>query len=122
MHYALVLALMLTACTTTGKRGFDFSIHYAREESIAVEKQSTAAVEQGALTPETGDHILKLNAQLREVLESAEKAHAEGNEPVAQDRLDLSKTLLDDLKRFLVVKHRTPPPTEEPKHMEPPPP
>jgi len=84
--------------------GFELRLRYAYQESLGVEERSKNAAEQGAITPETADHVLELNAELRAMLESAEKAHAEGNAPVADARLNLSNKLLEDLKRFVTEK------------------
>ena len=107
--------LTLSACAVTQGGGFDLSLRYAYRESVAVEQESQAATEHGQMTPETAQHVLILNKQLREVLASAEQAHAEGNAAVAQDRLMLGRSLLDELKAFVVVKTTAapiPPPKE----------
>ena len=104
-HWALSLIVpVILGCAALGitpAQSFDDKLAYAYGMNTALREASTSALEAKTISSEDMEHIMAVNAQARNLLDSARVI---GDPKAAESKLVLATSLLIQLQNYLRAK------------------
>lgn len=96
--------LILSACAQLGlapASTFEERLAYAVSQNAAVRQTAAVSLENGEISLEDAQRVLKLTDQVREGLDAARFAAGAGDVSTAEGRLQLATSILIELQNYL---------------------
>lgn len=103
----LPLLLILTACASLGlapASTFEERLAYAVSQNAAVRQAAAVSLENGEISLEDAQYVLKLTDESRKLLDAARLASGVGDVSTAEGRLSVAVSVLTNLQAYLRSK------------------
>lgn len=103
----IVTLLLLVGCASLGlapASKFDERLAYAVSQNAAVRQAAAVSLENGEITLEDAQYVLKLTDESRKLLDAARLASGVGDISTAEGRLNVAVSVLANLQAYLRSK------------------
>ncbi len=103
----VLACLLMAGCAQLGlapASSFDERLAYAVSQNAAVRQTAAVSLEQGEISLEDAQYVLKLTDESRKLLDAARLASGVGDVSTAEGRLSVAVSVLTNLQAYLRSK------------------